>query len=368
MEIAVAKPDGSGFAKLTHQAPGGSAPHWAANGRSIVFQAGSQLWRMTPRGTRLHQIRSSGEPSPSATRFARLLKHGVDIVSAKGRLVRRIRLPLGRNDYYDSVLWSSDSGSIAIGVGTEDDNADYSRVFMARVEGHEPARALSRRIRRGERDDFPIAWSRDGGRLLLHHATGSRHEAHIVDFATGTRRKVRGEFLHTRGRWYAASPDLASVAFVSKSGPILIVPLRGGRARVLTRHKGAGLVTWSLSGRKLAYVDKDGIYVVNRDGSQRRRITSIAQGASPPEWSPNGARVAFSVGYEAIYVVKANGSGLKLLTRSVWDDSPQWSPDGSKVAFLRGPNGLEDPRRLRIVVMKRDGKGQRMIGRGYGPR
>ena len=104
LEIALAKPDGTGFAKLTHQAPGGSAPHWAANGRSIVFEAGSQLWRMTPRGTRLHQIRASGEPSPSATRFARLLKHGVDIVSAKGRLVRRIRLPLGRNDYYDSVL------------------------------------------------------------------------------------------------------------------------------------------------------------------------------------------------------------------------------------------------------------------------
>ena len=378
LEIAIARPDGTGVQKLTYHDPGGTSPSWATDGRSIVFETFDSfsdydsLWRIKPNGKGLREVPVRGEPSPSATRFARLTRHGVDIVSAKGRIVRRMPLRLGPDDDYNdrAVLWSSDDGYLAISVDTETENADYTRVFVARVGGHRRPRALSRRKPRGELDEgeLPLAWSADGRRLLLFDFGIQR--TFIVTAATGERREVRN--FDCWGAT-ATTPDLSNVACVTKAGVIVGVPLAGGPKRVLAKtrggRKGATHVdlSWSPTGRELVYSDRDGIHVVDRSRSRRRRVTSLGAWSSP-RWAPDGRRLVFSVGAEAIYIVGRKGRGLRPLTRSIWDDSPRWSPDGTKIAFLRGPHGLDDPLRLRVVVVNRDGGEQRTIGRGYGPR
>ena len=89
-EIAVAKPDGTGVRKITHNTPGGEFPTWSADGQRIIFRSQDsatnfgRLWSVKKTGTGLHAVRRYGEPSPSATRFARPTLAGVDIFSRSG--------------------------------------------------------------------------------------------------------------------------------------------------------------------------------------------------------------------------------------------------------------------------------------------
>jgi WD40 repeat protein len=66
------------------------------------------------------------------------------------------------------------------------------------------------------------------------------------------------------------------------------------------------------------------------------------------------------VGEDGLYVMNADGSGLRQITRS--GDQPHWSRDGRSIAFVD-----EDGTVGRLVVVRADGSGRRVLGSAISP-
>jgi Tol biopolymer transport system component len=203
----------------------------------------------------------------------------------------------------------------------------------------------------------PMAWSRDGSRLLL----GSRHGLYVLN-ANGSR--IR---LTTGGDSGSFSPDGEMVVYdqidwdgnhhrLLDTTGLYVVDSTGGTPTLLVPGGGRtslGDPAWSPDGSRIAFGEDtivgydhrhgENIYrttlsVVNADGTGRRVVRDLAGGgAGGLVWSPDGSRLAFSTGQGRFYVicvVNADGSNLRRLTDKGLSGNPVWSPDGSRIAFL----------------------------------
>jgi TolB protein len=211
----------------------------------------------------------------------------------------------------------------------------------------------------------PIAWSRDGNRLLLgvrtHAGTAQEGQDLCVVNADGSQ-----TLLPSDGKSGEASfsPDGTKVVFSRVDEGLYVVDVKGGTPRLIATSYEAwwlGNPAWSPDGSRIAYIVEGGpeggaegltvqIWTVNPDGTDPRSLVDLRGGWSSGglAWSPDGSMLAFHsrrgrpVGTSAIYVVEADGSGLRQITDGLasflW---PAWSPDGSRIAFLlQGPGEL----------------------------
>jgi TolB protein len=113
-------------------------------------------------------------------------------------------------------------------------------------------------------------------------------------------------------------------------------------------------------------------------GGRPHRLTAGPGAAFNPDYSPNGSRLAFERRYgddptrkpDAIFTVKSGGGRAAKISRGctgqcLGDDGPSWSPDGRQILFTRafGPIVKDNAAELDLMVMNRDGSGQRLIRR-----
>jgi TolB protein len=113
-------------------------------------------------------------------------------------------------------------------------------------------------------------------------------------------------------------------------------------------------------------------------GGRAHRLTAGSGAAFNPDFSPNGSRLAFERRYgddptrkpDAIFAVKSGGGRATKISRGctgqcLGDDGPAWSPDGRQILFTRafGPIVHDNAAELDLMVMNRDGSGQRLIRR-----
>ncbi len=208
----------------------------------------------------------------------------------------------------------------------------------------------------------PIAWSRNGSRLL-----GRAKKNLYVLNADGSRRQL------TRGgitAWGSFSPDGEMVAYDWASGDLhrlYVIDSAGGTPKLLLasgdRMAFLTFPAWSPDGSQIAFIEStvvgetswgERIYrltlsVVNADGTGERVLRDLGREDRSPTgwakglvWSPDGSRFAFSsqsiVGPASqLYVVNADGSELRRLTKRMnYASNASWSPDGSRIAFVRG--------------------------------
>lgn len=105
-------------------------------------------------------------------------------------------------------------------------------------------------------------------------------------------------------RWGTLSPDGSMIAW-TQGGSILVAPFTGaepddeGATTIATPRSGAGSLTWSPDGTRIAFVS-------NRDA------------------------------HSFIGIAEVDGSGFRFPAPHVTEDrAPVWSPDGTRIAFLR---------------------------------
>ena len=284
-----------------------------------------------------------------------LPKYFVDdrIVDMNGRTVAKLRLGGFGSDYYPP-LWAPDGRLLAVSVIFETDKSYAEWVEVVTADGRTPGR----KITPNRESASALSWSPDGRRLLMIGMEGRRYVWFTVR-PDGSERHVLITAPPTNAHDW--SPDSSTIAYASHGG-VFGVPAVGGAPRRLAvlRSRGKQLrsvsVAWSSNG-VLAFSDLAGVYTARSDGVGRRRLTK-KRGAL--HWSPDGRRLALASDGE-VFTIAGGSGGVRQLTHQQSDDEPEWSPDGRQIVFTRGEPDS-------VYVMRSDGSGRRLVGRGSGAR
>jgi Tol biopolymer transport system component len=210
--------------------------------------------------------------------------------------------------------------------------------------------------------DFDPSWSPDGQRIAYRHEDEKSGQIYVMN-ADGSQKR---NLTRRRGLDYspAWSPDGRRIAFGSvRAGKATIWVMRpdGSGRRRLNRVYGE-YPAWSPDGRKIAFDHISAgsgnwnIWVMNADGSRARSLIATGATEQGPAWSRDGRTIAYQsdqgapANYARIWLARSDGSGRHLLTRRI-GERPVWSKRGGYVLFTA----------TRIVVVRRDGSGQRSL-------
>jgi Tol biopolymer transport system component len=226
---------------------------------------------------------------------------------------------------------------------------------------------------------LPIAWSRDGSRLLLM-SCATWCDLDVMNADGSEVRVTHGDVSAWEGSF---SPDGTRVVYdryqqnvvpggIESTNGLYVVDVQGGAPRLLAKSNYCSLLPdnpnaqiqqgpcdksstesmmtfpiWSPDGSRIAYADyrydlaTDEIWTMNFDGTNQRRLVDVGKcGATQTAgctnglaWSPDGSQLAFHSA-SGIYIVRADGSGARRISKD--GVQPQWSPDGSRIAFTIG--------------------------------
>lgn len=371
LELAVVRPDGTGFRRVTrHDGGPVDAPRWTSDGTRIVFYASDEFngfdytWRIRADGARRELLPGDewNPPSPSGG-----LVHFWDrLYDVKGRRVRTLRLvPVTADDIYAAPpVWSPDGRYLVLNMYTETQKELYTWLMVVPTDGR-MARVVT--PRRDGRFAHALSWSPDSRRLLISLENARGRDVSYTIARDGTGLKRLGPRLQRPHAW---SPDSSTIAYVSPTA-IMGIPARGGRARRLVNVRTRGqtsdvAIDWSSRG-ELVVSDLDGVHVGHVEDRNLRRISSLV---GVPDWSPDGRRLVVESGGE-ISVLRRGGGVGRRLTRWSWDAKPKWSPNADRIAFVRGTRIYATSGAAtssgQVYVMSTNGTGLRLLGRGAQP-
>jgi Tol biopolymer transport system component len=273
---------------------------------------------------------------------------GLYLVNADGSGLRR----LVREG--DDASWSPDGDRIAF-LGNSGDTEGFGFNAVLKVV---QANGLGlRQVSPSNADSY--SWSPDGSRLSWVEIFAGRDALWVVNAdGTGEKRIVPEDA--TDPAW---SPDGRTIAFILErqlEGDLFLVDVASGEQRLLVRDA-HGAPAWSPDGSKIVFIretptfDED-LYVANSNGSGVRKLTiTPADYELKAQWSPDGGAIAFSGSFKgrlATYVVKADGSGRHLVGRG---SGMSWSPDGGRLALERNGD---------VWVISSNGSGRRRVTQG----
>jgi Tol biopolymer transport system component len=248
-----------------------------------------------------------------------------------------------------SNLFASVHGCITYSDGTQivavDPNHPNNRTVLGQSDGR-----------------LPMAWSRDGTRLLVMEQSFSgaaRADVYLIN-ADGSQVKLtQGDAFLWEGSFSPDGTEVVYVNFTASSGGVYVVDVRSLTRQLIAADspkctssvcngQSSQFPVWSPDGSRIAYVDnrsdlaRDEIWTMSINGTNKRRLVDLGKCAGMTDgsgctnglaWSPDGSRLAFH-SPSGIYVMRADGSGLHRISTD--GDQPTWSPDGSRIAFTRG--------------------------------
>jgi TolB protein len=192
-------------------------------------------------------------------------------------------------------------------------------------------------------------WTLDGKYLLINRQ-GGLYRVPVVGgrpelIETGEIRQLNNDHgLSPDGRLLAISHNNREYS-PRENSMIYLVPLTGGKPRLVTTKAPSYWHGWSPDGRLLAYTAKrDGdynIFTIPVDagtGAEERQLTTAPGLDDGPDYSPDGRYIYFNSvrsGRMQIWRMNADGRGQTQLTNDELNNwFPHPSPDGRKIVFL----------------------------------
>jgi eukaryotic-like serine/threonine-protein kinase len=245
------------------------------------------------------------------------------------------------NDFGDSVAWSPNGKTIAVGVDNFEAGVTYASLVEVPVQGG-AERPLAQKRWRAVAD---LAWVPDGLGLVANTQERPEGLAPIayVSYANGEVRKITSDL-----NFYfdvSVTADSRVVATVQSEWPfdVWVAPMAAlDSAKPITSDGHGDWPTWSPDGR-VAYSNyADGnIWLIGPDGSSRKQFSSNAEGFYP-RVSPDGHYIVFTSarsGSLQIWRMDSDGNNPKQLTDSPFQlTRSDCSPDGKWVVYSRwGP-------------------------------
>jgi dipeptidyl aminopeptidase/acylaminoacyl peptidase len=383
---------------------------WCAEGRSVCFERGGDLWQVAADGGEPRPVWSTpdaeGEivPSPEGARVAFVRQGDLWVRElASGRETRLTTSAAAESE----PTWSPDGRRIAVTLvssAAREDVPDYvgskiafrgqgdwvTRVAVASLDG-----GLVADVAAGDGVESAPRWV-DHRRLTLQRESHDLKSREVVLAEPGGS-EPRALHRDADPRWWSLtylgaepvpSPDGRHVAFVSDADGwdhVRVVPTAGGPAVQVTRgrYEATGLA-WSPDGRRLAFDANEGSNPGRRqlmiaeigDDPARARVAAVTSGPGTrtlAAWSPDGKRLLYQATSPRdpadLYVVDAAAGAVpRRLTQSLPATvdraalvEPRFvrypSKDGQSVpAWLFEPRGL-DPRRRHPAVVWVHGDG-----------
>jgi Tol biopolymer transport system component len=169
----------------------------------------------------------------------------------------------------DSPVCSPDGRRVAFDGTSGVNNSD---VFVTDANG-----AHRRRLTRARGGDRPLAWSRNGAEILFSSQRALYRDEHagiglFLETPAGKREHrvasgLPGDLFSATGD---LSPDAKRVAYVSRTGALVVARADGRHARKLAAS--AHDPRWSPTGRWIVYATGGWIEIVRPDGSGRRVV------------------------------------------------------------------------------------------------
>jgi dipeptidyl aminopeptidase/acylaminoacyl peptidase len=208
--------------------------------------------------------------------------------------------------------------------------------------------------------------SPDGAQILYTRATtdaekhkGSSQVWIIGTDGTGARQLTESGQKNSGARW---SPGGLSIAFVSdrveKAG-IFVLPMHGGEAREVTKHKaGIGELEWSPDGSRIAYTvavdpehpDDDEL---DEDAAAPVRVTRRI------DYKQDGRGYLNDKRFQTFVVDVESGERNRVTTEPSDYNFPAWSPDGETIAVQKAShNGM----RSKLALVPADGGDETLVG------
>jgi len=228
----------------------------------------------------------------------------------------------------------------------------------------------------GDRQDRPLSWSADGGRIVFERSNvkhGGDFVVHL-DGSRGLERLPEGDSEH------AWSPDSRRLVF-ARDGEIFVADSAGRYVRQLTwqndpDHVGDDVIGWSPGGTWIAFqrtrlrqISKiawlqvvTNVWLIRPDGSGLHRLSQRRGSDWGASWSPDGRQVVFARQSARhrndLYVADLVTGGERRLTYSEDNDLPAWSPRGDEIVFERAHN-LRYDADVELWSIRPDGSGLR---------
>ncbi|MEU6084081.1 amidohydrolase family protein [Streptomyces sp. NPDC047108] len=388
--------DGGDARRLTDDAQDATQPHWAPDGRSLVFQSfrdgAYDLWTVRTDGSGLRRLTDGSgydqEPafSPDGSTIAFASDRGnagriwlLDTATGALRALtdgdRAVSMPAWSPDgrrvaYVDGAtiqavdirsgtterLVTAPEGATLHGPAFAPDGRGLAHV---RVTGAKAELMVDDRPLTDGEDVFPFAptwlsadellYTADGLIRRRKRTGGAGREIPFtaaVGVARTPYRRKRPDLESGGARDVlgiadpALAPDGRTVAFRALNA-LWLLPV-GGRGGHPKKIVGDGYLNaapdWAPDGRSLVYVsDRSGtanLWTYDVATGRTERLTDLPDAQLAPRWSPDGSRIAYQDESGATWVLTvADGTVTKVMEALYQPGPPAWSPDGTVLAL-----------------------------------
>ena len=345
---------------------------WSPDATRIALRVGAGVDVVSMRGRVLRRFRGRPAADPAWSPDGKLLALTTDVGlsrlvqvfrPADGRRVLRVAVgPSDIGNAWGGMSWSPDGSRLA--VGTVDPKTRVAQGALAIVSLATGRRSPLFRPPVGSYV-FEPAWSPDGRTIAFtrvdqaNNRCGEQEMGDDVDVMTVdvSTRRAQG---FARCGWHAVwSPDGRRLAAVFNR-TLRVIDRRSGLARGVGR---GDAVSWAADSRRLVLADRGAVYAL--DLGSGRRVTVSAEAPerelrSGPVVSPDGKSVAIVDIATAdqttsdLYTAGSDGTHVR---RIVVDGiEPRWSPDRTQVAFVRSEQ---------VLVADADGTHERVVRPGF---